>query len=145
MKKIFSLMLLLIGVSVLATSAFATGNNLFVNGVEKGQYTDLNIVNACGQTARTGMKGIVDAACAKQTSASSTAAAQTIIQTSTLDGATLPNFPGTPAAIGLTCTQDTSGISTCADYSTSNSTKVGSIAVTVNGTVLFLRTYNGPQ
>lgn len=141
--KFVSVMAVLIG--LFSSLVWAAGNNFFVNSVSKGQYTDLNVVNACGQTARTGMKGILDVACAKQASTSATTGAQTLIQASTADGAAVAAFTGLPAAVDLTCTQDTSGLSTCADYTTTSSTKVGSVALKINGTIVFLRTYNGPQ
>lgn len=141
MKKLFLILALLFGS---APSCFAAGN-VFVNSVEKGQYTDINVVNACGQTARTGLKAIIDQGCATQASTSSTVAANTLIQASTADGAAAAGFAGTPPVQAITCTQDTSGRSTCADYTTTTATKSGSIAVTVNGAVQFLRLYNGPQ
>lgn len=135
--KVLSLLIVLL---FAASLSYAGSGNYFVNGSSQGQYTDINAVRACGSSARSGLKAVIDAGCARQTSTTGTTAAQTLIQSSTVTGTGVSTVP---PVFDLTCTAG--ALNTCSCYTSTGSSKVGAIPITVNGVVRFIDLKSGPN
>lgn len=130
MKKIILALGLLLCAPLLAHAE----GKFIVNGTNNGQFTDLAVTGAnTTNTKKVGLKATIDLSTVSQTSASATT---TPVEALSQSATTGPIF-------GFTCTAG--ALNTCGSYTTTASTKVGSIAVLVNGTTRYIAFTNGPN